>query len=242
MRPLPRVALYGLLLLLAGRTAAAQRPGPTRILFIGNSLTYYNDLPGLLQRVARLAGDSALVVELVARPDYALEDHWHDGVARQQLERARWDHVVMQQGPSSRPASQDHLREWSVRFGTPIRAAGATPVLYMVWPDASRPADFSGVREGYRRAARASGGIFAPAGEAWRLALERGTPVSLYMRDGFHPTLEGSYLAALVLLSRLRGIAPLSLPATIPGSRADSATVRALQRAAHDALAGWPAS
>lgn len=48
------------------------------ILFVGNSLTYYNDLPGL---VAKLGKDSGIVIktEMVAYPNYALEDHWNDG-------------------------------------------------------------------------------------------------------------------------------------------------------------------
>ena len=45
-----------------------------KILFIGNSLTYYNDLPGTLAAVARTAGDT-LAVESVTGPGYALIDH-----------------------------------------------------------------------------------------------------------------------------------------------------------------------
>jgi len=63
----------------------------------------------------------------------------------------------------------------------------------------------------------------------------------LYGPDGFHPALEGSYVAAAVLLGRLRGVDPRQLPGSIPGSTLDEPRVRALQRAAAAALARNPA-
>ena len=60
------------------RIAGAPPPNPTavslRVLFIGNSLTYVNDLPGTLAGIARSGGDT-IRVEMVARPNYALIDH-----------------------------------------------------------------------------------------------------------------------------------------------------------------------
>ena len=53
------------------------QPTPTRILFIGNSLTYSNDLPAMVCAMARSAGRQA-TCESVAKPDYGLEEHWND--------------------------------------------------------------------------------------------------------------------------------------------------------------------
>lgn len=53
-----------------------------RILFVGNSLTYVNDLPGIVQALADSAGGDRLAVATVAGPDMALVDHWNDGAAR----------------------------------------------------------------------------------------------------------------------------------------------------------------
>jgi hypothetical protein len=46
--------------------------------------------------------------------------------------------VFSQQGPSSLPQNQLHLREWSARFAEEIRAVGGRPALYMVWPEEER--------------------------------------------------------------------------------------------------------
>ena len=100
-----------------------------RVLFIGNSLTYTNDLPRLLQAMADAAGAEPMYVESVAFPNFALEDHWHEGSARRAIDQGGWRYVIMQQGPSSLAENRANLIEWSQRFAEPIRAVGATPVV-----------------------------------------------------------------------------------------------------------------
>lgn len=216
-------------------------PGTTRVLFVGNSLTYTNDLPAMVTAVAKLAGNSSIGTAVVAYPNYALEDHWAEGTARTFLGRHPWEWVVMQQGPSSLPESQVHLATWATQFAPAIRAAGAEPVLYMVWPASTRPGDFPGVLASYRNAAAGIGGVFAPAGDAWLAAWEVNSQFGLYGPDGFHPSVAGTYLAALVILERIAGIDPLQVPPTIPGSSTSEATVRILQQAARTALDRNPA-
>jgi hypothetical protein len=112
----------------------------------------------------------------------------------------------------------------------------------------SRLFDFPNVAVSYRNAAIAVEGIFAPAGEAWvayaRLATEQNLPATLaygeLYADGLHPTPLGTYLSAIVLLERISGIAPTSLPAVIPGVPVHPSVVRALQVAAAEALAANP--
>ncbi len=218
--------------------------GKTRVLFIGNSLTYTNDLPTMIKAVARLGGDTSIATASVAFPNFALEDHWNEGSAAKALAGSRWEFVVMQQGPSSLPENQANLATWAGRFDPLIRGAGADPVLYMVWPSAARAGDFPGVLAGYRNAAAAVGGRFAPAGDAWLAAWALDPATALYGGDGFHPSVSGTYLAALVILGRIKGLDPMTLPATIPfdgGSLSlPEARVRLLQQAAATALSRNP--
>ena len=86
-----------LLLALAALPIAAQ-PRPLRVLFIGNSYTYFNYLPGLVASLARGARPSrAMQTEMVARPGVSLRDHWLDGAALAAIRRTRWDYVVVQE-------------------------------------------------------------------------------------------------------------------------------------------------
>lgn len=219
-------------------TAPGLTDGGTRVLFIGNSLTYSNNLPGLYIALARLAGNDTVNAAVVAFPDFALEDHWAEGTARRSLTDHKWEYVVMQQGSSALASSQVNLRTWSEQFAPLIRAAGAVPVMYMVWPTTSNLADFRFVLQSYRNAAAAVNGIFAPAGDGWTAF---GSPSVTYSFDGLHPSIKGTYIAALVLLDRTIGIRPSQLPATIPGTSLAGEEVLALQRAAQVALDRNPA-
>jgi len=72
-----------------------------RLLFIGNSLTYSNDLPGLLKNMLKQAHVEVGRIEAVALPNFGLQDHWVHGQARAAIAEGGWDIVVFQQGPSA---------------------------------------------------------------------------------------------------------------------------------------------
>jgi hypothetical protein len=66
------------------------------VLFIGNSLTEGNDLPGMVRTLASAAGlDWDVQAQLLSGA--GLEDHWTRGAAQQRIQSGRWDAVVLQQ-------------------------------------------------------------------------------------------------------------------------------------------------
>lgn len=185
-----------------------------KVLFIGNSLTYSNDLPDMLEAVARQAGKD-LETDAITIPGGALEDHFRARTAHAALATGGYQIVILQQGPSSLPESQANLREWTRRFEARIRAGGARPALYMVWPDSTRLAFFDDVRESYSNAALDVRGMFIPAGEAWRAAWRLDPDLPLYDLDQFHPSPLGSYVAALSMFAELYRQTPEGLPAEL---------------------------
>ena len=225
---------------LGAESTAPRLTGNARVLFIGNSLTYFNDLGTMMALVAQSVRDTAMRTATVAFPDYALEDHLADGAAAKALRDSRWEYVVMQQGPSSLPANQQLLIDGAKRFEPLVRAAGAEPVLYMVWPQRGRMDDFPAVRVSYRNAAASVRGIFAPVGDAWVAGWEADPSLPLYNADGLHPSPAGTYLAAIVILHQIRGIEPTTLPRRIPGHVASEELVSQLQHAAQRAIARNP--
>ncbi len=199
-------------LLVAGLAyrAEAQDEG-LRVLFVGNSLTYQNDLPGILQALIDSAGLGPSTMARVAFPNFGLEDHWVDGTARTAISSQRWSIVALQQGPSA-TEGRPSLLEFTERFAPLIIGAGARPALYMVWPSRARAFDFDGVSESYRMAADLVGGLLFPVGDAWRAAWRMDSTLALYGPDGFHPSPSGSYLAALVMFEQITGRSPVGLP------------------------------
>jgi hypothetical protein len=219
----------------AAATALPPRDAPAtaRVLFVGNSLTRANDVPGMVRALSAAAG-APLSVDAVTIAGASLGDHLADGAAAARLSGQRWDFVVLQQGPSSRPESRVALRADTARFARLAQAAGARTALYMVWPIASEPEWFDVVRDSYRLAAQDVGGIFMPAGESWRAAWRVDPALQLYSPDGLHPTPAGSYAAALVIVAALTGKSPLGLPAL----GVKDGVARTLQLAAAEAIAG----
>ena len=215
--------------------------GSLKVLFIGNSLTYTNNLPRTVAQLANSAGAQPCYCYSISYPNFALEDHYDSREAVTALEDEAWDFVVMQQGPSALPSSKEHLIAWAGVFDEMIDENGATPIMYGVWPQWDRDFDFPNVTDSYRSAATAIDGLFAPAGEAWQLAWAQDSTLPLYSGDGFHPSTMGTYLAALTIFQRIYGRSPEGVQATaVVNGRAQPwplALVQLLQTAAADANA-----
>ena len=171
---------------------------------IGNSLTLANDLPEMVEGLLEEANIGPVVVASSSIPGYGLQDHWVDRRTRAALAGGGWDYVVLQQGPSATEGRPSLLR-YTSRFHREIEAMGAQTGLYMVWPASRRRFDFDGVAESYTLAAKRVDGILFPAGEAWRAVWKDEPEARLYGPDGFHPTVLGSYVAALTIAERLVG-------------------------------------
>ncbi len=183
-----------------------------RLLFIGNSLTYTNNLPGLVEMIGQEAGMS-IATRSFTTGGFSLEDHWARGV-QNEIANAAPTLVIMQQGPSSLPESQAHLRSWAIRFSQVIRAAEAEPAMLMVWPGSNRAFAFSDVFDSYRNAATAIDGRFFPAGEAFRRSYaDHG--LKPYSADNFHPSPLGSIITALTILRSLNPEVLVGLPGEI---------------------------
>lgn len=201
---------------LAAMPAARAAPAPARVLFIGNSLTYANDLPRMVEDVS----SGAVRAEMVAFPDYSLEDHWGRGDALRAIRRGGWTHVVLQQGPSSLLESRRLLVRDATRFAREVTKGGAEVVLYGVWPPADRRAAFRAVTQSYAAAAKASGGTLVAVGDGWRAAWDADPALPLYGPDGFHPSPLGTYLGALMIARHVTGEAPAG-PVRLPGVTPD---------------------
>jgi hypothetical protein len=220
-------------------TTSPSAAGGDRVLFIGNSLTEGNDLPLLVEALSR-AGGRPFAVEAATYGGFSLEDHWARGT-QNRIAGGGYRFVVLQQGPSALAESRVNLREWTRRFDEVIRQAGGRTALYMVWPESYRPQAFPDVSDSYRLAAEDVGGILLPAGDAWVAAWRQDEGLKLYGTDGFHPTLLGSYLAALAIYGGLSGASPVGLPSrlSLRGGRTievPAADARVAQAAAAEAL------
>ncbi|MFO0815515.1 MAG: SGNH/GDSL hydrolase family protein [Gemmatales bacterium] len=207
-------SLVILTLILANPTQVQANP-PTRLLFVGNSYTYSNDLPVLVQTLYVAAKLPQPEIEQIMMGGAALGDHWRNPRTTQRLINGKWNYIVMQQGPSSLASSQKEFLADMEKAKPWLKQSGAKPAMFMVWPDTSRRKYFPQVRNAYADAARSVDGIFIPAGLAWQDLLSKHPSMELYSGDGLHPTPLGTYIAAIVIVSRLTGLPPERFPTSI---------------------------
>jgi hypothetical protein len=173
------------------------------VYFVGNSLTYENDLPSLVKEIAKMDGVEMSILTN-ARANYSFDDHLAEGSIASTLGSYHYDFLVGQQGPSALPDSQVLLRNSSIRIGEQCRDHKTTFALYMVWPSLARDFDRDNSIASYTEAAKASDALLCPAGLAWKLAWKQDPELPLYGPDNFHPSIHGSVLAAMVIYASLK--------------------------------------
>jgi hypothetical protein len=190
-------------------SCATSAPGDdvVRILFIGNSLTYWNEMPATFCRAAKSAG-RRVECAVIAFPDHDLGDHLERGDAAKRIRAERWTWVVLQQGPSAAPASRARLVASVTRFAEIIKPTGARIAVFAAWPQRSRRGDFDRALQSAVLAADAAGATVLPVSAAWQKVWARDASVPLYAADGLHPSLAGSYVTALVLHGVIFGDLP----------------------------------
>jgi hypothetical protein len=184
-----------------------------RVLFVGNSFTYGNDLPRLVAEMAS-AHDPPLRLEvhMVARDGMTLERHWREGEAARRLAAERWDIVVLQE-QSSRPLVEPDLMEvYARRFATLARSRGAAVVLFETWARVNEPDTQESRAAVYRRIAKVVGARVAPVGTAWHRVLDTQPGIRLHANDGLHASTTGSRLAASVILEAILSLVSDSIP------------------------------
>ena len=209
-----RMALVVGITATCGNDITAPPQDALAVLFIGNSLTYFNEMPRMVAALLEDGGHGPVDVRSSSYPDYGLQDHWVDSRSRDAISAGGWDYVVLQQGPSA-TEGRPSLLQYAEMFAGEIDAIGAQTALYMVWPSQSRFFDFDGVSDSYATAAANVGGVLFPAGEAWRAAWSVDADLPLYGPDGFHPSVLGSYLAALTIYQRITGAETRDVPPAI---------------------------
>src|ERR671921_919123 len=129
--------------------------GGYRVLFIGNSLTSTNDLPGTVSQLAASVDDT-IIVESVTRPNFAVIDHVNGmSDAVDVVRRGGWDYVVLQQGPTSQPLYRDTLILATRLLEPDVRAGGGHIAQLMTWPAAANRSVFDGVLQSCLEGARA---------------------------------------------------------------------------------------
>ena len=211
----------------------AQRARQTlRVLFIGNSYTFYNNLGDIVAGISRSKkGGPFIDATIAAAPNKDLVWHLENGPAMPALEKGGWDFVSIQEtsllpggsmvggkpvvgDPAKAGGFYDSVREMVKR----IRAKGATPILEMTWARRDNPGTMQqDVANAFGTIGKELDVRVAPVGLAWQEARWRLRTLEFHFRDGAHPSEAGSYLTAAVIYATITGHDPRGAAAVIMG-------------------------
>jgi hypothetical protein len=185
-------------------TAQTPASTPRRILFIGDSLTYYHD--GIYAHLEKLAAstDPPLMVKTDKSvfPGAFLHRLWDLKEPVNAINTAAFDVVVLQDDiPETTVAD---FREYARRFVAEVRKNQAQPVLLMAW-DYPRLGwiSMAQIAQAHRDAAKELNVEVAPVGLAWKEVSKQRPGMNLYDGDREHPSIYGTYLATCVIYATI---------------------------------------
>jgi hypothetical protein len=213
---------------------------PLKILFIGNSFTYSNDMPHILQGLAASRG-RRLEIALHAPGGCTLEKHWQDGKATELVRGRKWDYVVLQENSTGPLENVKSMKEYAGKFDELIKKQGARTALFMTWARQDKAATQRRIAIAYEETAKQLGATLVPVGLAWQKARGGTKPFTLHAADKNHPNELGSYLTACTFFVALVDRKTEGLPGRLVFNgnvltNIPTADAARLQRAARDAV------
>jgi hypothetical protein len=200
---------------------------PERLLFVGNSFTYYNG--GLENHVKQLAES--------AKPPRRItsERATQGGATLKILHGLNWVHDKMRTGGYDLVILQEdipELTEHSVApffeqarlFDQEIRGLGSKTVLFMAWPyQRLKWVTLKEIAQAHRAIGQELGVPVAPVGVAFQRAMKERPELAMLGRDKEHESIHGTYLAANVIYATIFRQRPKGLPYRPAGVSAEEA-------------------
>jgi len=206
---------------------------PVKVTFLGNSLTYWHNLPEMIKDMAEAAGDK-ITVENYSQGGWTFYRHANSEESYKQIVDHNSDIVVIQ--GNSKDASfhwwRENMMYPSVRKLTDmIESNGGRTMLYLTYANwgggekcltefnakfCSMP--FEGYYDfqdtiiaGYMEIAQELDISVAPVGVAWKEVLMDGKLSTLWVNDNVHPSISGAYLTTCVFYAAIFKKSPVGI-------------------------------
>lgn len=168
-----------------------------RILFVGNSHTFFNDMPAAVASMAREQGFDCDVT-MIAHGGWFLAQHVDEPEVRFNILHGNYDYVVLQE--HSHPFGPEEKLYDAVRaLNKWIQEAGSVPVIYATWAKKVEESEQERMNAAHERIAEEIGAVLAPVGQNWWDYKNSNPDIETYYKDGAHASESGSEFAAKVI-------------------------------------------
>jgi hypothetical protein len=221
-------------------TSLSAHADTTRVLFIGNSYTYANDLPVIFKNLSATGGKE-VITGMSAPGGFSFENHSEYSETLSKIRLVTWNYVILQE-QSQMPVIPyyrfNSTYPYAIRLDSIINSYGQITVFFVTWGREAggqqcinsycSPVFINyfhmqdSLTSSYRLISDSTAALLAPAGEAWRTAKTLNPSIDLWDSDGSHPSLKGSYLTACLFYKKLFDQSPAGLSYTAGLSPADA--------------------
>ena len=176
-----------------------------KVLFVGNSHTYFNDMPRLFCDLVGITTGTPAEAVMLAYPGRELAWHLDEYFSlRYNLMYGGYDYCVIQQAAHPYPPVEDTLAGYAAICRL-CKKYGVKPVVFMTWAQREHPENQQIMIDTCRRVARENDAILAPVGAAWQTINRTRPDVDLYHVDGAHAGPYGDFLIAAALCRATAG-------------------------------------
>ena len=199
------------------------------VLFIGNSFTYFNNMPTILKSLASENGKS-IHADKATKGGYSIIKHSKDSKTLDAIAAKKWDIVVLQGHSLEAITNKKTMIEGGEELAN--KCKGSKIFLFATWAyqsesrfikksrksivgklsDVEKKKMFKNmgevIYEGYDELAKKINARVIPVGFAWDISNKKFPDINLYSKDQYHPSKDGSYLTALVFYRAIYGELP----------------------------------
>lgn len=186
-----------------------------KVLFIGNSHTFYNDMPQIFKNICDEKGkDVEVAMQAFGGKTYG----WHYGQMtelRFALMHGGFDYIIMQQAAHSPCPAKEETLEDGGKIIELARKCGVTPIQTMPWAEKRDPDHQKGMYDIYNTLSEMYGIKLAYAGNVFEDVFYNHPEIDMYWKDGEHASPYGSYTIAMSVYAAIfgesvKGLAPNS--------------------------------
>lgn len=211
------------LIIFSGTTVYAQKEGPIKILFLGNSYTYYNGIPSMISDMALRKGKPVVITQ-ITRGGNLLEGYANSDFVIKTIKKTKFDYVVLQEQSTAPLFAAEKQTYPAIRkLDKMIRKSGGKTVLFMTWAreyadsltTKMLPGKFyyeefesfnsaqDSLASSYFKIGNEINAKVAPAGLVWKEILDIFPNLSLWRSDHSHPAEIGSVIAAYSIFATI---------------------------------------
>lgn len=185
-----------------------------KVLFVGNSFTFYNDgVDFHLQKMLLADASSDSInynIQEIAVSSYTLQAHYGDPLTLAKIKSDNWNIVILQE-QSTRPINNpDLFLQYAGKLDTEIKKTNAKTVLYMTWAPKDTPTDITQLAASYISVGLQLNAQVVPVGKVWDYFVKNYPGLNIYYTDDKHPALPGTYLIACTFYYSLFGKNPVN--------------------------------